>query len=398
MSLTVHGIPVIDIDSHYTEPPDLWTSRAPAKYKDAVPHIVINDEGQQRWQVLDDIDFGPPGFTVVRDDGQKEYGTISLASFDEMSKAATEPKARLKLLDQLGIAQQIVYPNVAGFGSQNFVKIEDSELRNVCCTVYNDAIAEFQEEGAGRLFPQGLVPFWDIPAAVQELQRIKDLGMTGITMCDTPEAFGLPHLGDPAWDPFWDACQDMEMPVNFHIGAGAGVADKLIWPGYGPQRQLALISIGLFITNFKVVMNLIFSGLCERYPNLNFVSVESGIGWVPFLLEAMDYQFEETVPTEREGLTMKPSEYFRRQIFASFWFEDFGPRAAIAEIGEDNVMFETDFPHPTCLYPRAQEHITEVLTDLDESIREKVLRTTAERIYHLPPPPAEIYESAAAGG
>ncbi|MYE06859.1 MAG: amidohydrolase, partial [Chloroflexi bacterium] len=93
MSLTVHGIPVIDIDSHYTEPPDLWTSRAPAKYKDAVPHITLNDEGQQRWTVLDDIDFGPPGFTVVRDDGKKEYGTISLDSFENMSKAATEPKA-----------------------------------------------------------------------------------------------------------------------------------------------------------------------------------------------------------------------------------------------------------------------------------------------------------------
>ena len=163
MSLTVHGIPVIDIDSHYTEPPDLWTSRAPAKYKDSVPHITLNDEGQQRWTVLDDIDFGPPGFTVVREDGSKEYGSISLASFEQMSKAATDPKARLKLLDDLGIAQQIVYPNVAGFGSQNFVKIEDHELRNVCCTVYNDAIAEFQDEGAGRLFPQGLVPFWDIP-------------------------------------------------------------------------------------------------------------------------------------------------------------------------------------------------------------------------------------------
>ena len=155
MSLTVHGIPVIDIDSHYTEPPDLWTSRAPAKYKDKVPHIVLNDEGQQRWQVLNDIDFGPPGFTVVREDGNKQYGTISLGSFEEMSKAATEPKARLKLLDNLGIAQQIVYPNVAGFGSQNFIRIEDDELRNICCTTYNDAVAEFQHGGQGTAVPAG---------------------------------------------------------------------------------------------------------------------------------------------------------------------------------------------------------------------------------------------------
>ena len=102
------------------------------------------------------------------------------------------------------------------------------------------------------------------------------------------------------------------------------MVDKLVWKGYGPQRQLALASICLFITNFKVIINLIFSGMLERWPRLNFVSVEGGIGWVPFLLEAMDYQWQETVPTEREGLTMKPSEYFRRQVYASFWFEDFG--------------------------------------------------------------------------
>ena len=87
--------------------------------------------------------------------GKKEYGTISLGTFEEMSKAATEPKPRLKMLDDLGVAQQIVYPNVAGFGSQNFIKIDDSELRNICCTTYNDAVAELQHEGAGRLFPQG---------------------------------------------------------------------------------------------------------------------------------------------------------------------------------------------------------------------------------------------------
>ena len=155
------------------------------------------------------------------------------------------------------------------------------------------------------------------------------------------------------------------------------------------ERALAVQSIGLFLNNFKVIINLIFSGLVERYPTLDFVSVESGIGWIPFLLEAMDYQFEETVPTDRAGMKMKPSEYFKRQIYASFWFEDFGPRAAIAEIGEDSVMFETDFPHPTCLYPKAQEHITEVLTDLDPRIRRKVLHDTAQRVYHLPEPPQD---------
>jgi uncharacterized protein len=176
----------------------------------------------------------------------------------------------------------------------------------------------------------------------------------------------------------------MQLPVNFHIGAGGDAFERSVWGGMGPQRRLAIGSIALFLDTFRVIVNLIFSGLLERYPTLKFVSVESGIGWIPFVLEACEYQFDESCPDEREGLTLRPTEYFRRQIYASFWFEDFGPRAAIEKIGENNVMFETDFPHPTCLYPKAQEHITNVLADLDDCVRRKVLRDTAVELYRLP--------------
>jgi predicted TIM-barrel fold metal-dependent hydrolase len=377
-------IPVVDIDSHYTEPPDLWTSRAPARYRDMVPQIKKDARGHEHWVVAGDVPFGPLGFTVVRRDGGKAYGTISLTSFEELDEAAYDPAARLRLLDRLGIYQQIIYPNVAGFGSNRFMEIKDEGLRLACATIYNDAVIELQQVGQGRLFPQAVVPFWDVEAAVAEVQRIKKAGLTGITMTDKPELFGLPYLNDPHWDRFWATCAELELPVNFHIGAGGDTFARASWPGLGPQRRLALGSVALFLDNFRVIVNLLFSGLLERFPTLKFVSVESGIGWIPFVLEACEYQFDETCPDEREGLSLRPTEYFRRQIYASFWFEDFGPRAAIETIGEDNVMFETDFPHPTCLYPKAQEHITEVLTDLNPRVRRKVLRDTAVKVYHLP--------------
>ena len=383
--LGVHGIPVIDMDSHYTEPADLWTSRAPAQYRDLVPHIVQRD-GKPRWIVGDDVDFGPIGFTVVRADGTKALGTISLDSYEEIDRAATYPKDRLGLLDRLGLSQQVVFPNVIGFGSQKFMQIKDVGLRNVCATGYNDAIIDFQSEGENRLFPQAVVPYWDMDATVKELHRVKKAGITGITMTGGPEGQGLPFLNESYWDPFWSTIQDLELAVNFHIGSDNTGTSGMLWKGYGAERSLAIMSVSLFLNNFRVIINLIFSGLLERYPKIDFISVESGIGWIPFLLEAMDYQFQETVPTEREGLTMLPSDYFRRQLYASFWFEDFGPRAAIQQIGEDSVMFETDFPHPTCLYPKAQEHITEVLMDLDDGVRRKVLHDTAKRVYHLPDP------------
>ena len=132
--LSVHGVPVADIDSHYTEPADLWTSRSPGKYKSLVPRVEERS-GAPRWIVDEDIDFGPLGFTVVKEDGSKAYGTIGLTTYEEMDAAATDPKARLNLLDRLGISQQIVYPNVVGFGSNRFMDISDKGLRTVCAQV-----------------------------------------------------------------------------------------------------------------------------------------------------------------------------------------------------------------------------------------------------------------------
>ncbi|MEX0683370.1 MAG: amidohydrolase family protein [Dehalococcoidia bacterium] len=384
------GIRVIDMDSHWTEPPDLWTSRAPAKYRDRVPKFVPGDNGAAHWAVDGVPFYFLEANAVVNANGDKIPGILSLP-FEEVDRGAYEPKARLKVLDRLGISQQIIYPNVAGFGSTNFMKVQDSELRRLCAATWNDAALEVQAEGEDRLFPQAVVPFWDVEYAVEELKRVRGLGITGITMCSEPEAFGLPYLDEEHWDTFWATCQDLQVAVNFHIGGGTDAFTRTPWKSMArkhPQRRLAVGSIGLFIDNFRVIINLIYSGLLERFPTLKFVSVESGIGWIPFVLEAADYQFEETCPDDREGLTLKPSEYFRRQIFASFWFEDFGPRNVIPLVGEDNVMFETDYPHPTCLYPGAQEHIIDVLSDLEPRVRRKVLQDTAAKLYGLPPAPA----------
>lgn len=102
--------------------------------------------------------------------GGKAYGVMSLATFEDLDEAAYDPAARLKLLDRLGIHQQIVYPNVAGFGSEHFMELKDEGLRLACATIYNHAIIELQAAGEGRLFPQAIVPFWDVDAAIREVR------------------------------------------------------------------------------------------------------------------------------------------------------------------------------------------------------------------------------------
>jgi predicted TIM-barrel fold metal-dependent hydrolase len=383
MDTELAAMPVIDIDTHFTEPRDMWTSRAPQKLLDRAPHVVLGPEGNEQW-VVEDLVLGPPGFCVINKEGEKHYGVISLPRFEDMSFASTNPEARLRYMDEFGLHTQILYPNTLGFAGNNMMKISDVELRNFCITGYNDAMAEVQRAGKGRLYPQALLPFWDIELAVKELKRCHEqLEITGFTMTDAPESWGLPFLNDPHWDPLWAESQERGLPVNFHIGSGI---IPNMWAGLEQNnRGIAAVSTMLFMNNMRCLTQLIFSGLLDRFPRLKFVSVESGIGWIPFMLEACEYQMDQNL-VNRGGLKLRPREYFQRQIYASYWFENENAARNIELLGADNVMFETDFPHPTCLYPNVREQIQASLSGLERSVQRKVLYETAAKVYNLPLP------------
>jgi len=379
--MSLAEMPIIDIDSHFTEPPDLWTSRAPSKYAGLAPRVVDID-GKPCWIAGRDVLLSPPGLCVIRADGSKAHAKVTLDTFEEMTPAATHVAARLATMDELGLTMQIVYPNVLGFAGSTLMNIEDSALRGFCMAAYNDGVAEMQAKSEGRLFPQALLPFWDVELCVKELVRCQEeLGLTGFTMTDAPEKWGLPGLHEPHWDPLWATAQERGLACNFHIGSGGFGAD-LAWPNLRLDRMLAALSTIVFMNNCRCIVNLIFSGLLDRFPEQKFVSVESGIGYVPFLLESCEYQMDENL-VDRGGLQLRPREYFQRQIYASYWFEKDHTKFAIEAVGEDNVMFETDFPHPTCLYPSVREQVQASLADLEPRVQRKVLYENAAKVYGL---------------
>jgi len=374
-------IPVIDVDTHYNEPLDLWTSRAPQKLRTRVPRVELVN-GQEQWIVERDVVlFTRPGCCVIRADGSKLYGDMSLRKFEEMHPAATDPHARLHWMDEQGIQAQVIYPNLVGFAIEPFMlNVKDPELRNFCVRAWNDYMGEVQAIGGGRLFPQALVPIWDPEESVREAVRAHDeLGMTGLNVPSGPDVYGLPSLSNACFDPLWGAAQERGMSINFHIGGGGVNVNP--WDMNEANVIAAISTVGIS-SNVRCLVNLIFSGLLDRFPRLNFVSVESGFGWIPFVLELCEYQYDENGVT---NLELRPKEYFQRQIYVSYWFEK-DPALAIESIGEDNVMFETDFPHPTCLYPGVREHIESSLGGLSKTTQRKILCENAARVYHVPLP------------
>jgi predicted TIM-barrel fold metal-dependent hydrolase len=380
------GLKVIDVDAHISEPADLWTSRAPAAYADRVPKVVETPNGLF-WSV-DGVMLGKAhGGSVITHGGVKHPGP----GFIQWPAGSNDPSAhdmreQLRVMDELGIYAQIIYPNSAGFGSQAFAKVANPKLRQLCATLFNEAMLEIQQESGGRICPMALLPWWDIDAAVAEATRVAELGFKGITMHSDPQNLGLPDLGDRAWDPLWDVLSNTGLPVNFHIGASETSLTwfgSTPWPSQDDERKLAIGSTMMFLSNGRILANMIYSLVLERFPALKLVSVESGVGWIPSFLEALDYQLVESAPENAKRFAMKPSDYFRRQVWGCFWFERASVPAAIEALGADRILFETDYPHPTCLYPDPLGQITGLAEQLGPDVTRKILQDNAAHVYNI---------------
>ena len=189
--------------------------------------------------------------------------------------------------------------------------------------IFNDFLVDLQIESMGRLLPQAMLPIWDMDLTVVEMSRLLDKGIRGFTLSDKPELLGLPELPDEYFAPMWEIFNESGVAVNFHIGAGRRREDteefrrrftpggptndsfpisstvaQPTWSYLGLQRTLAVMATQSYMSNVRIIANLCMSDLFDRYPNLKVVSVESGIGWIPFVLEALEYQFDEMVTKE----------------------------------------------------------------------------------------------------
>ena len=241
-----------------------------------------------------------------------------------------------------------------------------------------------------RLIPITALPFWDLELALSEMQRCIDMGHRAINFCNQPQDYGQPPLASTHWDPIWQMAQDAGIPVNFHVGGGSMGTQFEDTAGMGWMTNFAKVSSMIFMDNMRCMADLIFGGVCHRFPELKLVSVESGAGWIPAALETFDWQWRNGgVGMDHPDYDLLPSEYFRRQIFGCFWFEQQAALDAIAQY-PDNILFETDYPHPTCQHPgpqtpaqRPRDYAEGVLGQLQPDVAEKILWRNAATVYGL---------------
>jgi predicted TIM-barrel fold metal-dependent hydrolase len=391
--------PVIDADAHINEPADIWSARLPSKYADQGPQLVTNSAGFDTWmmngRVLSLVSTNAMG-------AWDDFPNTMPKTLADTPPSSYDAEQRLRYMDEAAIWAQVLYPNVAGFGSQGFLSTDDETLKLLCVEAYNDFLVEWCSADADRLVGIMALPFWDVDASVREIERCAELGVRGALFTGEPQRFGMPPLGHPHWDRLYAALQSAAMPAHFHLGGGeveavfqqsgrSVLAERM--EAHGRVGTAAYQMVELCLKNATQCGDIITCGVLPRFPELRFVSVESGAGWLPFVLAAADWSYQlASRPraerySKRSGGELLPSELFARQVYTTYWFEQIAPFAD--ELPLDNLLFETDFPHSSCLYGDIQETIERSLGGAPESVRRKLLWDNAARLYGIPDAPAE---------
>ena len=388
MSVVDAGLRVIDTDTHLTEPADLWTARIPARFRADAPHVETDERsGMLRWKIGDRWGSLVGNYSVA---GWSEFPPSCPPTLDDADPACYDAKARVEHMDRNGIYAQVLYPNIISFEGHAFMSLPDDDLKLACVQTYNDYQQEFASAAPERFVTLAVMPFWNVEQSVAEMRRCAATGHRGVLWASTMDKHGLPDFPDPHWDPVYAAATELGLSINFHVGVGNSAEEidaAMNRSAWEPAYQTARSSMS-YVANYRTIGHLITSGVLDRFPTLDFVSVESGFGYLPFLLDALDWQWMATGAKHHYPDRLMPSEYFRRQLYGTFWFEkDALPLLANYQ---DNIMFETDFPHPTSLAPgpasfspSPAEIIARDIEIVGEDVMRKVLQDTACRVYHI---------------
>jgi predicted TIM-barrel fold metal-dependent hydrolase len=284
----------------------------------------------------------------------------------------TDPNLRLKDQDRDGIQAEILYGIL---GATN--RLNDDEAAGAMLRIYNDWLADFCSKQPDRYGGLANIPNHDRDAAVAEVERVAKRG--NVRGLEVARRHDMTPLWDPWWDPVWDAIAASGLPVHFHTIGGPGRDfSKLTGKTLLAARAASITSFQMHMAD--VLMSMIFAGVLHHRPQMKMVIGEAGTGWIPYILDRMDAEWEDQF--KELDLTMKPSEYWRRQCYATYQSDPVGVKL-IEELGEDNIMWGSDFPHPDGIYPDSQEYIEKELGHLPAAVKQKIICDNAAKLYRF---------------
>jgi predicted TIM-barrel fold metal-dependent hydrolase len=389
---------LISVDDHVLEPAHLWVDRMAAKDRDRAPHQVV--EGDMEFWVYDGKRYPSSGLSACAGKSKEEFSPEPV-TYAEMRPGCYDAKARLEDMDRAGILASMCFPTITRFCGQLFLEGSDRDFGLLCLKAYNDwMIEEWCGAAPGRYIPLILIPMWDPAQAAKEMERCAEKGATTFAFSENPAPLGLPTIHDPDgyWDPVMSTASDLGMVASMHVGSSSQV------PQIAPDSPfMANLAWGAVRTS-GAMLSWLFSGMFTRFPGLKIALSEGEVGWMPYFLERAEQvvdkqrywvqrgvKFMEHATTEVDMDTLNIRQLFREHVYGCF-IEDHHGIASIAEIGEDNIMCETDYPHSDSTWPHCITVVKKLIGHLPPETQYKVLRGNAEKLYRFTPaePPALV--------
>ncbi len=360
---------MVSADGHVQEPKDLWLTRMDAEYAERLPGIVLDGKGEQYQKT--------EGFR----NPLRMQKTVYEGEDKLRNRAGHTPEERIADLAADGVDAEILFPNKG----LTIWATTDVAFSTAMCRAYNDWAWETFGDFNDRLAPMAGIAPANVETAIAEIERCADLGFRGLCLPCKP-VWGPPDHADlnynlAEFDPLWACITEVDLPVTFHVSTGRD-------PRTSRSRGGAVINYAVhsLAPTMEPIVNICASGVAENFPTLRFGSIEAGIGWVAWALQAMDEAYLKHHMWVRPKLEMLPSDYFKRQGFASFQEDQAGLDLAREHGLIDNFLWANDYPHHEGSWPHSAEAIERMMGHLDDGERAKILGLNSAEVFGFPIP------------
>jgi predicted TIM-barrel fold metal-dependent hydrolase len=399
---------IVSVDDHVVEPAHVWQTWLPEKYREKGPRIerkrwgpftkmagarYVNPEDPNgrwgdAWYFEDRLIYVHKRFVAIpleaTPDGDvskfdRTKMVMEALTYDEMRPGCYERDARIADMQLNWSDGSLPFPTFPRFCGQTFYEAEDKELGLACVKAYNDwMVEEWCGPSGGYNIPLCIMPLWDVELAVAEIQRNADRGVRAFCFSELPHHLKLPTIHSGEWDPVFEVCNDTGVTLCMHIGSSSTN------PAASPDAPAGTGGTLAFNNSMASLADWLFSGKLIQFPKLKLAYSEGQIGWIPYALERADTVWEQhdSWQHSKEMIPEPPSTYYYGRIFGCFTADHHGLHS-LPEVGEDNICFETDYPHTDTTWPNSKEYVEKMLADFDDDIAYKVLRGNAIKMLEL---------------
>jgi predicted TIM-barrel fold metal-dependent hydrolase len=373
----------ISADCHIDLPmlePTIFTANASPALKERMPFVTDGPDGPY-WTCKNGGSFGllngvgPAGQKLVPGQNYRVDVMAATGLYEDGAKGhrhPTDPALRAKDMQRDGVDAEVIF-GILGAAT----RLNDPVAANEMFRIYNDWLVDFCKHDPARFIGLACLPYGDIDAAVKEIHRVAKIGLRGLELSCS---WDMEPMWHPVWEPLWKAVHEVNLPLHFHTFPA--IAPNVLDKATGQSRRAAFFTVvsGFQMNLVNILAAVIGAAVLERYPNVRISFGESGIGWIPYVLDRMDFEWEDRF--RDLGLTMKPSDYWRRQCKGTFQFDRIGTKL-IEEMGVETLMWGSDYPHADGVWPESSKYIEEQFGHLPAEYTHKITCENAGKFYGL---------------